>query len=226
MATTPTHNYTRLALAIVVAALVIGSVAYLTISAGKNTSSPTTTGLDTTTITGFPSSLQQAFGSSVSSLSVAETYLNASELTPLGTTISSVVSEPTLTPSNLTLTQIRAYEGSIALIYNSSQLTPLTGFTVNVAMFVTFAQDGSSYRFPSQYITSQTIVVYNSASTVTESISSQTNPLYAEAVNESINGNLGVATPGDLNWWANGLHFEIVANLPIATLVDIADSMI
>ncbi len=225
MSTQPTRSYTRLAVAIIIAALVVGSVAYLTISAGKTTSSTTTTGLDTTTITGFPSSLQQAFGSNVSSLLAAETYLNSSELTPPGTTISSVVSEPTLTPSNLTLTQIRAYEGSIALIYNSTQLTPLTGFTVKAAMVVTFAQDGSSYRFPSQYITSQTVVVYSNGSTVTEGVSSQTNPLYAEAVNESINGNLGVATPGELNWWANGLHFEIVANLPIATLVDIADSM-
>ena len=108
----------------------------------------------------------------------------------------------------------------LALIYNTSQLKPLSGFNVNIAMTIVVAQDGSSYRFPKQFIYTQEVATYNDTRTATLTVSSQPNPLYAVAVNETINGNLGVATPGDLNWWVKGVHFEIAANLPTSALVE------
>ncbi|HMD79588.1 MAG TPA: hypothetical protein VKF39_06370, partial [Nitrososphaerales archaeon] len=107
---------------------------------------------------------------------------------------------------------------------NSSHLVPLSQFNVGVTMVITVAQDGSYYRFPSPYFVTQEIVVSNHMTT-TEYVSTQTNPLYSSTVNETINGNLGYASPGDLNWWAYGLHFEIVANMPVSSLVAVAESM-
>lgn len=188
---------------------------------------PSITESDTsvTTLSEPPSSLQQTYGATVPSLSAAESYLNSAMLSSAGVSASTIVHEPSLTPDGLQLVQIRAEQGMIALIYNSSQLSPLSGYTTKVALIISIAQDGSSYRFPSQYIMEQAVTSYNHTVTVTGSVESITNPLYSEAVNETINGNLGVATPNQLNWWVYGVHFEIQGNLPTATLVEVADSI-
>jgi hypothetical protein len=186
---------------------------------------PFTSSTITRVVTAPPLSLEDRFGPEVTSLSIAQGYINA---TGLKVDVSAAIVEPSYLPVGLSLIQIRAETGSVTLVYNGTAVAPLQSYSDKVSMIVAMQQDGSFYYVPSSSYLQKEILTKNlttTTETITISEATITNPSFANVTIATINGYPGWGQYGFLQWWAFGIHYSIVANLPLSALIQVADSM-
>lgn len=138
---------------------------------------------------------------------------------------------PTKLPSNLTLGEIRASPKLVALVFLSSSLPSLSPYNRG-NLIIIIANDSTSYTYTPSSGPGivRTIIGGNVTSTIVSSFTlSGIGPTATEVL---VSGHPGWGFDpagqdgfGEVNWWSNGIHYIMIANLPLATLVDIAGSM-
>jgi|ERR1700730_109402 hypothetical protein len=179
----------------------------------------------TRSVTPPPLSLEDRFGPVVGSLSVAQSYINS---TSLNASVTAAIREPTSVPTGISLIEIRAETGSVALVYNGTGLTSLENYSTKVSMIIAMQQYDSSYYVPNSTYVEKGILTKNLTTTTEVStlyVTTVTNPAAANITLETINGHPGWGGYGFLEWWAYGIHYSMVADLPLSSLVKVADSM-
>lgn len=147
---------------------------------------------------------------------------------------------PTYLPSDLQLKEIRGGENAISLIYSSPILSTIPSLGGG-SMLVSMVRDNTTYT---DFTSSSVVEITQNCSTVTNSSVSTCSstrttysaiPSVVSRTNELVSnysgwGNDPVPTAGQnglLTWWntGNGLHYSVTADLPLATLVSIGESM-
>lgn len=145
---------------------------------------------------------------------------------------------PAALPDNLTLSQVRGTNSLVVLVYQSPTLPTLQNWDVG-SMIVWIARDNTSYvPVPSSQIVggaemtcSTNMQVFNAQDCTT--ISATRNTVTQTTIeNIEVSGNPGHGSNpqgadgiGQVTWWANGLHYTIDADLPVSTLISVAQSM-
>ncbi|MHB8568556.1 MAG: hypothetical protein ACYC7D_01495 [Nitrososphaerales archaeon] len=174
----------------------------------------------TTFVTGTKSQESLAAFGNITSLSSARDYVGATSTT---------FTLPTSLPDNLSLVQIRAKSSLAALIYEPSTIGNPLG-SPNASIVILIMRDGSNYSFPfpGPYMIQGGSECNSNSSTglTTCTTFADTTIYYSPApVRVSVSGNLGWGYDGLLTWWSNELHYAIKGNLPLSSLLSIAQSM-
>ncbi len=144
-------------------------------------------------------------------------------------------SSPTFTPATTTLSQVRAREGVVALIYDNPSLPNLTTYSSG-KVIILILKDNSSYADPSTYAnvrTQTTVIVQNGSTTTVTSAITPLSPTYQLVTVSGHPGwafspttlSNGLHEDGRIEWWAGSVHYVILAELPANILVQIAESM-
>lgn len=142
---------------------------------------------------------------------------------------------PQYLPNNLSLVQIRAERDLAAAVYSSPTLPAIPDY-VNASMILVVQHDSTTYYFPGSPMVVITDVHSCStpaggAVTCTDMISTTTQSQTDTPVQVVVSGHpgWGITYQGTgftfLNWWSNGIHYDLEADLPISALVSTADSM-
>lgn len=143
---------------------------------------------------------------------------------------------PTDLPNGLQLQSIRGSPNLVALIFSSPTLGTLQSWDAGSAIMV-IARDNTSYVSPDtqvstveQYCTTATEPPITTSCTIS-TLNAPTSKANSTIANVTVSGNPGWGydsqgtSPGFLNWWGSGVHYGIIADLPLATLVGIGQSM-
>jgi hypothetical protein len=124
------------------------------------------------------------------------------------------------------------------LIYSDQNLSNLARFDTG-AIIILITRDNTSYASALsdiQHAAYNTVVVNQGGrnTTLINNTASANGANEVRAVDVSGHSALGNDPfdyspahhiDGSLQWWSNGIHFTVIANLPLSTLVQIAQSM-
>lgn len=204
---------------VAVAAVIAGAGYYFQFRTGDNTSDgqPLSTVTDTGWAPPFPVS---EFGP-VLSLNQAEPFVGS-------------FNPPTILTNGLTLQEIRGTQDGVFLIYESASVPTLANYNYG-SMIIGIQRDNTSYvPFPPYQVGGQAVIqcdpgTLQNCTTVEYTVATAyTNPVQ----NIVVSGHPGHGWDPDgpygigvVTWWANGLHYGVAADLPMSTLLAIAQSM-
>ncbi len=154
------------------------------------------------------------------------------------------LSQPTYLPSGTSQPQVKiSNDGSYsALIYTNPRLPRIGSYKQDVQLVILAEKDGTSFEEYKIYLEKYSKTgFYNTTVTLIDKDGNQ----YTKNVTEyvvvqnrsliSVAGNLGIgAEPmyapvqedGRVQWWSKeGIHYEVIANLPVQELLRIAESI-
>lgn len=146
------------------------------------------------------------------------------------------LSQPTFLPSGTSLPQVKLRDNNAlaALIFTNSHLDKIIGYEQDVQIVILAERDGTSFETVKLTSAQPTVTVIKDGKETIVDV-----PVHRIGVNRStlvsINGHPGYGyepmyTPiqdcGKVQWWSkDGIHYQILANLPLQDLVKIAESM-
>lgn len=147
---------------------------------------------------------------------------------------------PTYLPAGSTLNSTRARPDAVAIVYDNPSLASIPGFGSG-QIIIQILRDNTTYQAPltlsgSSQVTTSTVgmrIVQNGTTTTRSVPETVFSPDYQTV---TIAGNPGWGynpvtfsngdqDSGNLEWWFDGVHYTINAELPLSTLVSIANSM-
>lgn len=141
---------------------------------------------------------------------------------------------PSYLPDNLSLYQMRGKPLLVVIVYQSPALPTVSGYNAG-SLIIFVANDSTSYYLPSGQVVVKSAVP--SCSSYTNGSSTCSTATYDETISEqsptqfAVSGHSawGLTYQGTslsfLTWWGGGIHYSVTANLPLAVLVKIAESM-
>lgn len=137
---------------------------------------------------------------------------------------------PSGLPSELTLVNIRTSPNLVALVYFSRSM-PGISFYDNATLLVLLQRDNSSYSTAATNSPSAFLSQSGANSSVNIPVFTQT----VKVIPLTVSGHQGFGSnptnfgsfsdTGRIEWWANGIHYTILGDLSVNTLLSIATSM-
>ncbi len=159
-------------------------------------------------------SLQQASNRSLMKRKISQTNLGHSiSLNDARRHVSFPITLPSWLPHGSILTDVRVTGAGelVSLLYENSELTPVSIYDGQTAIGIFEAQD-PYFDGPPKYLSKGFFRVAANGG--------------GGFARERVNGEQGgQLEPGQLQWWSRGIHYTIFANLPVAELMEIAKSM-
>jgi hypothetical protein len=139
---------------------------------------------------------------------------------------------PATLPSGATLVNVRARTGLAAVVYYEKSL-PQIPFYDNATVLVLILRDNSSFSRVPTSANQPNVYVSQGNTNNSRNVPTHSEGPILKAV--TISGHQGWGSnpsdlkafhdSGRLDWWANNVHYVILADLPLDTLVAIAQSM-
>lgn len=156
-------------------------------------------------------------------------------------TASIKLSEPSNLPSETLLSQVKLHaDGDLAVLaYTNPHLTRISGYLQDVQLVIIAQRDGTSLESFEEFLATKNkqqklTVIDKEGKEHTENIVT-----HWIAVNRSMSVSVGgvqgygyepLYTPvhdnGEVQWWSkDGIHYQVIANLPLQDLINIAESI-
>jgi hypothetical protein len=148
---------------------------------------------------------------------------------------------PAYLPAGITSDEIRIRSNKIVALvfYSSSEEVPILPEYTNVSIIAFIQNNNSSYTFPHVVTQTQTTAITETkgntttSSTVTDVITPLLPPAYQNVtISAKYQGwgyeprNNGPSCFGGwVSWWVNGVNYSVTGYVPLATLIQVADSM-
>jgi hypothetical protein len=161
------------------------------------------------------------------------------EATPSEVTASSNLGQPRYLPSGTSLSKAKLIDGGSlgVLIYTNPELDRIRFYRQDVQLVIIAQRDGTSLESFERVLATenhQTLTIIDKdGNQHTENL-----PVEWVVTNRSRPVSVGgipgygydpIYTPvqdnGEVQWWTDGIHYEVIANLPVQELVKIAESI-
>jgi hypothetical protein len=143
---------------------------------------------------------------------------------------------PTLLPESLILQEIRGSQALVSLIYTSSNFPVLANWNRG-NMIIWIVRDNTAYVPAPPYQVAghavmscdANILPLQNCTTIERTVGTASQTIIKNIMVSGHPGHgwdpQGAYGIGTVTWWANGLHYTIDADLPLSTLLEIAQSM-
>ena len=143
---------------------------------------------------------------------------------------------PTYVPKGSILSEIRVRDGkSVALVYDNENLRPIPQYVDDVEILILILRDETTFESSAVEPTIQVTVAVTDETGTRTLVENVTGIGADRQVTLSVNGASGRGYgPADLagfhdsgrvEWWDNGIHCEVLADMPLEQLLRIAESM-
>ncbi len=158
------------------------------------------------------------------------------ELDDARTSIKLDFSLPTYLPEGSVLSEIRVRDGkSVALIYDNKDLPPIPQYVDEIEILILILRDETTFEGSAVEPTIQVTVAVTDETGTTTMVENVTGVGADRQVTVSVNGAhgrgygpadlAGFHDSGRVEWWDNGIHYEVLADIPLEQLLEIAESM-
>jgi Domain of unknown function (DUF4367) len=144
------------------------------------------------------------------------------------------VKTPSYLPASTTLSNVRILTGGneVILGYSTEGVQPMLnntlGWTLAIAVYQTSSNPIAPASAPLRSISE--VTSYPNGTEITHTESATTTTSIQDRQTTTINGTAAVVIdvsnqPTSISWWSNGLFYQVVGNMPVGQLVEVAQSM-